>query len=316
MANACGQGGAPDVSGREYFLDVVSPQFPCGAAWLANALLELGVPIGDLWSFDTAHEWALEPDGSQRYVAERLPWRQTLASLELGRRFEFNPAQLTRFSHMFPWHVDFAPRIVFMVRDPRDMLYSEWQRQRRNLALQEDVGFDEFTRLPFESGPISNADLLWMHLSCWMHHAAVRPDRVLLLRFEDWKHAPAQALAEVCAWACVAASVSAVQAAVDASDVARLQALEASLDASSEPTRQFNRRGQVFEWTERPSPDGGCAFGPQWRSLFERLGYQPASVAVSRSTDFDTREVLAWRHLAHPDGVSRWEALIDQWKFR
>ncbi len=304
------------MSGRAYFLDVVSPQFPCGAAWLANALLELGVPIGELWSFDTAHEWAREPDGSQRYVAEHLPWRQTLSSLTLGRRFVFNPDCATRFSHMFPWHVDFAPRIVFMVRDPRDMLYSEWQRHRRNLALPESVGFDEFTRQSFDGGPISNDDLLWLHLSCWMHHADVRPGRVLWLRFEDWKHAPVQALADVCAWAGLDASSAAVEAAAEASDVAHLRAVEAQIDPASAGTRQFNRRGQVFEWTERPLPDGGCTFGPHWRLVFERLGYQPALLDPTRATNFDTRDVLAWRHLAHPDGVARWEALIEPWKLR
>lgn len=301
------------MSEPRYFLDVVSPQFPCGAAWLANALLELGVPIGELWSFGTAHEWASETDGSQRYVAEQLPWRQTLVSLTLGRRFTFNPEHLTRFSHMFPWHADFAPRIVFMVRDPRDVLYSEWQRHRRNHALPEDVGFDEFTRQPFANGPISNADMLWLHLSCWMHHDAMQRGDVLLLRFEDWKRAPLRALADVCAWLGIESTVATLQHAVDVSDVSHLQSVEDRLDSSSTGTRQFNRRGQPFEWTERPSPDGGCAFGPQWRSLLERLGYQPASVDVARTTDFDTRDVLAWRHLAHPDEMARWEALIEQW---
>ena len=40
-------------------VEVVSPDFPCGAEWLANALLEFSVPLWSLWGFDTRDEWLI-----------------------------------------------------------------------------------------------------------------------------------------------------------------------------------------------------------------------------------------------------------------
>src|SRR6185369_11155352 len=100
-----------------YTIEVISPQFPCGAAWLANALLELRVPLWHLWGFDTRQEWAVNENGGFSYAAEHLPWRQTLASLRLGRVFHFQDDIRPRFSHALPWQIDLGSPIILIVRD-------------------------------------------------------------------------------------------------------------------------------------------------------------------------------------------------------
>ena len=131
----------PNPTVEDPTAEIVSPQFPCGAAWLANALLELSIPIRDLWGFDTAQEWSRNADGTYTYTASRLPWRQTLASLREGRSFNFREDISPRFSHDWPWQCGISKPVILMVRDPRDALYSEWRRHQRNLGLSSTVPF-------------------------------------------------------------------------------------------------------------------------------------------------------------------------------
>lgn len=49
---------APELPGfARYSVDLASAELPCGASWIANVLLELGVPIFNPWGADTRAEW-------------------------------------------------------------------------------------------------------------------------------------------------------------------------------------------------------------------------------------------------------------------
>jgi hypothetical protein len=289
-------------------IDAVSPQFPCGAAWLANALLELDVQLPDLWGFDTAAEWRHDADGSACYVAASEPWRQTLASLQPGRRFRFRRELQVRFSHAFPWQLEGAQPVILIVRDPRDALHSEWQRHRRNRGLDPAETLPGFASRPFEDGPIGNLDFLWLHLSCWLQ--LERP--LLLLRFEDFKHDPPGALRRVCDWLRLDVTAAAIARAAAASDVSRLQRVETALQDADPAARQFNRRGQPYEWRQAWQPDWHRCLGPHWRGLLARLGYPSPLTDSGRPLDFVTAEALAWRGLASGSQADAWRRRVDR----
>ena len=293
-------------------VDVVSPQFPCGAAWLANAFLELDVALPELWGFDTGREWNCH-DGLSTYVATDLPWRQTLASLRVGRTFHFRPDVQPRFSHAFPWKPDIAPRIVLITRDPRDALYSEWQRHRRNLQLPASTGFKEFVQQPFFGGPISNIDMLWLHLHTWLTLRKDHPARIYVLRFEDWKHDPLGALSSLMDWMGFSIAESAGRRATEASDVRHLQTIEAGLEAKDRNCRQFNRRGAANEWRESWDALWFEVFGTHWPAVFKALDYDyvPSAGQAAARLNFDATDVLAWRDLRDPVLVSKWRQVIQ-----
>jgi hypothetical protein len=291
-------------------VDVISAQFPCGAAWLANALLELDVHLPELWGFDTAGEWQHAEDGSSTYVAAHLPWQQTLASLQLGRRFRFRATPQVRFGHVFPWQLSERRRTILIVRDPRDALYSEWQRHRRNRGLDPTESIHAFSARPFEHGPIDHIDLLWLHTSCWLL-AERDPADLLLLRFEDFKRAPDAALHAVCAWLDLPVSAPDIARAVRASDVSRLQQIEAGLRDADASARQFNRRGMAFEWRERWPPTWHTCIGPHWHWLLDALGYPPPICRSGKPRAFDLRATLAWRELDDEVRVAAWARRID-----
>lgn len=287
-------------------LNVVSPQFPCGAAWLANAFIELGVPLWDLWGFDTRAEWCREDDGRYRYVAAHTPWQQTLSSLRLGAAYDFDPALQPRFSHGFPWQCELDHPTVLIIRDPRDALYSEWQRQLRNRQLAADTSFGTFLKHPFFEGPISNLDLLWLHLHSWQVILQEPTQHVAILRFEDWKAAPEQMLQETCSWIGLQASTEALQRAAQASDVRHLQQVEQRLLQEDPQARQFNRRGQAYEWRSTWESDWFQALGDHWQPLLDGLGYEPGLVAGRWTRCFDLDEVLHWRGLTDTASRIRW----------
>ncbi|MCF6226980.1 MAG: hypothetical protein L3J22_11865 [Xanthomonadales bacterium] len=42
---------------RAYNFDVVSPALPCGAAWLASCLFEVGIPSWNPWGMNNTEDW-------------------------------------------------------------------------------------------------------------------------------------------------------------------------------------------------------------------------------------------------------------------
>ena len=290
--------------------EVVSPEFPCGSAWLANCLFELGVPSWHLWGFDTRQEWTSCGEGRYRYSDSNMPWRQTLASLQPGREFSFEGALGARFSHQLPWEIAPARQIVLIVRDPRDALYSEWQRHKRNFGLPTQMQLPEFLGTSFFGGPISMADMLWLHLKSWLSYRAAMPRRVLLLRFEDWKRTPAAELRRVCKWIGLDRDDDALERAADASDVRRLQSIEKGIAASSSNARQFNRRGEPNEWRSAWQSDWFEALGAQWMSVLDALGYMRHDARVASRIPA-LPDVLRWRGLVDEERNRIWRELIE-----
>lgn len=276
-------------------VDIVSPQFPCGAAWLANALLELGLALPELWGFDTAREWQAESAGQWRYIAEDGPWAQTLASPRPGRVFALSDSPRLRFTHAFPWQIEPAPRTILFVRDPRDALYSEWRRHLRNEGLPASTGLLEFARSGFWGGPASYVDLLWLHLRTWLPQAA-RASETLVLRFEDSKQSPQACIRRTLEWLGLERSQAQIDAAVQASRVEHLQRAETE-HAEGGTGRIFNRAGRAFEWQQAWWPHWHDLLGPHWGPLLQALDYPPLQSARGEALRWDLPEVLAWRGL-------------------
>lgn len=299
------------MTSQDYTLDIVSPQFPCGAAWLANALLELEVPLGHLWGFDTRKEWAIRSDNSARYVASDLPWKQTLASLQLGRVFRFSNNIRPRFTHAFPWQIDLCRRVVLIVRDPRDALYSEWRRHLDNTTLSKSTSFVEFIQQPFYDGPISRIDFLCLYLRSWLAIRSSQPGRIYLLRFEDWKQQPLEQLRAVTRWMGLHVSDDALTRAVEASDVRHLQAVETTLRKRYPFARQFNRLGQPNEWRCKWPKAWQASFGEHWQSTLAEMNYSLLQAPGSVSPNFDLKKVLTWRDLHSPALQQYWSTMLE-----
>jgi hypothetical protein len=216
----------PDRRGYpRYTFDLASPELPCGAGWLANCLIELGIPAWKPWNIDDSAHWRDLGAGRFSYELAGSPWSRVLPALVDGREFKFRPGQAVRVHHVWPSAYPAADRSVFFVRDPRDALYSAWRRALASgTAAPGDDGFAAFCRSPFFHYPIARVDYLLVFLRVWRRSLAEHGG--VVVRFEDYRADAVTTLANALAGLGVDADDADIARAVEASSVVRLQEAE------------------------------------------------------------------------------------------
>ena len=121
----------------DFTFDVVSPELPCGVAWLANCFLELNIPVWRPWDLEIDNDWNRLAPFHYQYTDSQEPSKQTLPALQYLREFQFNPDYAPYFRHQWPISCKPKRRLIFFVRDPRDALFSigvEHYTMRQNLV--------------------------------------------------------------------------------------------------------------------------------------------------------------------------------------
>jgi hypothetical protein len=234
----------PDRPGyARYDIDLASPELPCGAAWLVNCLLELGIPAWKPWGLDDRAHWQLLDDGRYRYVGGDNGWSRVLPALRDGRTFAFRTGRCARVHHVWPDVYPAAPYRLLFVRDPCDALYSAWRRR----AAPDDLDFRGFCTSGYFHYPLSWLDYLRLFLRVWRR--AAERDRVKIVRFEDYRRDAAATLADVVAWLGLDVTAAALAHAVEASSVALARAED----------RRLLGLGVVDRPLVRGAPPGECA---------------------------------------------------------
>lgn len=260
----------PDYPG--YDVEVLSPELPCGASWLANCLLELGVPLWNPWGFDTRAEWERLGPLRYRYAAATLPWRQTLPALRAGREFLFLLRPVPRFSHRWPTELSAGHPVILFVRDPRDALYSEWLRQVRNGGPAPAATFEAFLESPYHHHPYTFRDYPLLFLRACREVLVGR--HALIVRFEDYRAEPLRTLECVARFLGLNVAEPRLAAAAASSDFTVLKRIENELEATGELPRQFNRRGMAYEYRVSYTPDMHAALGRPFDEVLQWLGYE------------------------------------------
>ena len=213
-----------------YTIDIVSPELPCGASWLANCLIELGIPAWKPWNVDDREHWVDLGRYRYRHRLEGSPWSRALPALVDGREFVFRPGEAVRVHHVWPTAYPAAQRSILFTRDPRDALYSAWQRQRRLSTIAPDLGFGAFCASRFHHYPVSWASYLLVFLRVCLR--AIDTFGGQVVRFEDYRGDPARTLITALDHLGVDADADAIAGAVDRSSFERVLAADAALTAT------------------------------------------------------------------------------------
>jgi len=204
-----------------YDIDLASSELPCGAAWLVNCLLELGVPAWKAWGASDDARWQALGDGRFRYVGGDDGWSRVLPALRDGRAFDFVPGRCVRAHHAWPDTFEPTPFSLFFARDPRDALLSAWHRQRALGTIPATTGFAAFLALPYDHYPLSWLQYTRVFLRVWQWQARRTPIHVV--RFEDYRSDAATTLAHVLEHIGVATDRQRIAAAADASSIANVR---------------------------------------------------------------------------------------------
>ena len=256
-------------------IQLVSPRTPCGGMLLANLMIELGVPLTDMW-WEGIHidETAPQPAWSYEHWG---PQHHNLTAARPGAQFPVRAgaAMSADGFHNLPFDLvgPGQSRFVLVVRDPRDALWSSFMRATQGQPYHDDRTQQEARFRAYLSwtdeivGTSTGADMaLFLHF--WMEYAKSHP--LFICRFEDLKLRNAN-LVQVCKFLGFAPTDDEIHSAREMSQPKRAPA---TLKMSG-----GIRAGIPFEWTAHYTQDMLDAIGTSYDPVCDWLGYLTSAEA-------------------------------------
>ncbi len=154
---------------------IVSPRAPSGLSWVNNCFLELGIRtyMSDLSGEDKM--WI--KDQGYYYLNPQLnDTKKWLPVLSKSEKFIFNSEIEAEWTHDWPTAKHDGHKIIFFIRDPRDALFSLYQRTGAKIKFSEFIRFLEPNTL------LSVIENWYLFNQCWLSHKNLK-----VFRFEDYK---------------------------------------------------------------------------------------------------------------------------------
>lgn len=251
--------------------ELVSPELPTGCAWLVNCLLESGISAWNPWELVVEGEWSRLSAGHYRYQAKAEPWYQTLPALSHGRSYEFDLDHSCRATHRWASTIEQPLKLILFVRDPRDMLYSQWRRSCHNQP-NYTATFTEFLQAPYHHYPCSHVEYIQLFLLMWQRQ--ISRHEHLVVRFEDYRLDAAATYRQVLEFLAIDRSQADINQAVMASDFKVLKHREDRMAAKGQLPRKFNFAGQPYEYMRHDHAVFDGLFSPAFDPVCDWLGYE------------------------------------------
>ncbi len=184
------------------------------------------------------------------------------------------------------------PRVIYIVRDPRDVAVSFYHHNVKARNIPDDYPMASFVPR-FIAGEFDRRFGSWRdNVMSW---TVLRKDdpRFLLLRYEDMKRDTAAVLAEVvefldrCGFRKINSDPQALQRTIELSSAEKMRALEKQEAASwilTKNTRRdkpFVRSATSGGWKTQLAPESVAAIESSWGGLMQSLGYEPVSESAA-----------------------------------
>ena len=254
----------------DFTFNVVSPELPCGVAWLANCFLELNIPVWRPWDIEIDNEWKRLAPFHYQYAASQQPWKQTLTALQYLREYHFRPAHAACFRHRWPISYENKRRLIFFVRDPRDALFSQWRRALHN-ERNFSMSFEDFVNSRYFQHPFSFREYLLLFLQRWKNHLS--KTNHLIIRFEDYRKDARQTLKRVLSFLDIKTENGQINRALDSSDFSVIKRVEDEMENNAQLKRRFNYAGTAFEYQKSYTPEMHECLGTDFDDVCKWLGY-------------------------------------------
>jgi hypothetical protein len=177
-------------------------------------------------------------------------------------------------------HQYFDPRyrkIVYIVRDPRDVVLSQYHFHRKRRLVQDGVPVEQFVTR-FVAGSTSAYASWGENVAGWLATRHGRPD-FLLLRYEDMMAQPALELAKLALFLGIAADVPRLEQVValcSADQMRKLENQQAHLWSLTKNTRQdvpFVREAKAGGWKLNLPESSVAEIERAWGQVMQFLGY-------------------------------------------
>jgi len=178
-------------------------------------------------------------------------------------------------------HEYFDPRyrrVVYIVRDPRDVALSEYHAQRKRRRISDDHPMEEFVRR-FVAGESCDYSSWGDHVASWLSTRYGQPG-FLLVRYEDMLQDTGRELGKMAGFLGLQPSADLIQQAVSRSAADKMRKLEksqAQLFNATKGTRQdilFVRSAKAGGWHSELPEAAVFQIEKAWGHLMRWLGYE------------------------------------------
>ena len=184
------------------------------------------------------------------------------------------------------------PRVIYIVRDPRDVAVSFYHHNVKARNIPDDYSMSSFVPR-FIAGEFDHKFGSWRdNVLSW---TVLRKDdpNFLMLRYEDMKRDPAAALTSVvaflkrCSFRKIDSDAATLQRAIEMSSADRMRALEKQEAASwvltkgTRSDKPFVRSATSGGWKSQLAPESVAAIESAWGNLMQSMGYELTSNRVA-----------------------------------
>lgn len=238
--------------------DIFLVSFPkSGNTWSRFLLANLLHPEQTA-TFANIHLLIPDPTGTSKRDLDRLPKPRIIKSHEC-----FDP----RYG-----------RVIYIVRDPRDVAVSQYHYHRKLMKIGDDSPIETFVAR-FLAGQTCPHGSWGQNVITWLATSEGSPN-FLLLRYEDMLADTAQELAKIAAFLGISASPEQIARAVERSSAARMRKLEETqtdqcdLTKGSRKDLSFVRAAGAGGWRSELPTALVEKIETAWGPLMRHLGYE------------------------------------------
>jgi hypothetical protein len=196
-----------------------------------------------------------------------------------------------------PFDVRFR-KVIYLVRDPRDVAVSEYHFDLKKRYIDPDVTLEQFVKR-FIAGETSSYGSWWEHAASWIAARHGNP-AFLLVRYEDLLSDSIGETGKIAKFLGIQAGPERLQAAVERSSADRMRQLEkqqADQWTGTRNTRKeipFVRAAKSGGWKETLPGHSVEEIEVAWAPLLNFLGYQLQTRAL------DSNAVPVWVRTGQP----------------
>jgi hypothetical protein len=172
------------------------------------------------------------------------------------------------------------PRVIYIVRDPRDVALSYYDFSRKYRQLEDGYPLERYLE-DFTSGHLLSAGWgTWgENVASWVYARGARPG-FLLLRYEDMKARPEQQVTRIAEFLGIPASPELLQTAIERSSADRMREMEKTQGKDWITTKDkrsdipFVRTASAGGWKTKLPLESVAKIEARWGHIMAQLGYE------------------------------------------
>ena len=212
--------------------------------------------------FTNINELVPDPEGVTKRHLEELPRPRYIKSHAY-------------FDHRYP-------KVIHIVRDPRDVVLSEYYFDIKRSAISDDFPLEKFVSR-FVSGELNHPYGTWGENTATWFYARSHSPRLLLVTYEALQSEGAHQMARIAEFIGVPTTPERISFAIEQSSADRMRELEKKqghLWSSTKRTRQdkpFVRAAKAGGWKNELSEASIAEIESAWGGLMRELGYELVS---------------------------------------